>query len=36
MGFGDLKTDSGIKTLDGFLCDKSYINGYVQVNFMEK
>lgn len=27
MGFGDLSSDSGIQTLDGFLCDKSYIEG---------
>ncbi|XP_064167687.1 elongation factor 1-beta isoform X1 [Anguilla rostrata] len=29
MGFGDLKTPSGLKVLNDFLADKSYIEGYV-------
>ncbi|XP_002162369.1 elongation factor 1-beta isoform X1 [Hydra vulgaris] len=29
MGFGDLKTDAGIKSLNEYLADKSYIEGYV-------
>ncbi|XP_065053424.1 elongation factor 1-beta-like [Rhopilema esculentum] len=29
MGFGDLKTDAGLQTLNSFLEDKSYIEGYV-------
>ncbi|KAG7264376.1 hypothetical protein CRUP_022212 [Coryphaenoides rupestris] len=29
MGFGDLKTPAGLKVLDGFLADKSYIEGFV-------
>jgi len=29
MGFGDLKTPSGLKLLNDFLLDKSYIEGYV-------
>jgi elongation factor 1-beta len=28
MGFGDLKKADGLKSLDGFLEDKSYIDGY--------
>lgn len=28
MGFGDLKNDSGLQTLNEFLGDKSYIQGY--------
>merc|ERR1712198_157430 len=28
MGFGDLKKDAGIKSLNDFLTDKSYIEGY--------
>merc|ERR1712227_395814 len=28
MGFGDLKSDSGISTLNDYLKDKSYIEGY--------
>merc|ERR1712218_395131 len=27
-GFGDLKNDNGVKTLNDFLTDKSYIEGY--------
>merc|ERR1719481_1788097 len=29
MGFGDLKSDAGIKSLNDFLVDKSYIEGFV-------
>ncbi|XP_077175356.1 elongation factor 1-beta [Paroedura picta] len=29
MGFGDLKSSAGLKVLDDFLSDKSYIEGYV-------
>ncbi|KXJ14823.1 elongation factor 1-beta [Exaiptasia diaphana] len=29
MGFGDLKTQSGLQALNNFLQDKSYIDGYV-------
>ncbi|KAK5847388.1 hypothetical protein PBY51_016520 [Eleginops maclovinus] len=29
MGFGDLKSPSGLKVLNGFLSDRSYIEGYV-------
>uniref|UniRef100_A0A8C2GSV1 Elongation factor 1-beta n=1 Tax=Cyprinus carpio TaxID=7962 RepID=A0A8C2GSV1_CYPCA len=29
MGFGDLKTPAGLKVLNEFLADKSYIEGYV-------
>ncbi|TRY82815.1 hypothetical protein DNTS_025575 [Danionella cerebrum] len=29
MGFGDLKTSAGLKVLNEFLTDKSYIEGYV-------
>nr|AAH71464.1 Eukaryotic translation elongation factor 1 beta 2 [Danio rerio] len=29
MGFGDLKTPAGLKVLNNFLSDKSYIEGYV-------
>jgi len=29
MGFGDLKTEAGIKVLNEFMADKSYIDGYV-------
>ena len=29
MGFGDLKTDSGLQSLNDYLKDKSYIEGYV-------
>ncbi|XP_065897222.1 elongation factor 1-beta-like isoform X2 [Dysidea avara] len=29
MGFGDLKSDDGVAVLNGFLEDKSYIEGYV-------
>ncbi|XP_016304797.1 elongation factor 1-beta-like [Sinocyclocheilus anshuiensis] len=29
MGFGDLKTSAGLKVLNEFLADKSYIEGYV-------
>ncbi|XP_075685961.1 elongation factor 1-beta [Rhinoderma darwinii] len=29
MGFGDLKSASGLKVLNEFLADKSYIEGYV-------
>ncbi|KAA0713222.1 Elongation factor 1-beta [Triplophysa tibetana] len=29
MGFGDLKTPAGLKVLNDFLTDKSYIEGYV-------
>ncbi|XP_053554627.1 elongation factor 1-beta [Bombina bombina] len=29
MGFGDLKSSAGIKVLNEFLSDKSYIEGYV-------
>ena len=29
MGFGDLKSDSGLSVLNGFLADKSYIEGLV-------
>ncbi len=28
MGFGDLKTDSGLSVLSTFLADRSYIEGY--------
>lgn len=33
MSFGDLKTESGVKALNGFLEDKSYIEGYVFLYF---
>merc|ERR1739838_762940 len=29
MGFGDLKSASGLKVLNGFLADRSYIEGFV-------
>nr|XP_033471808.1 elongation factor 1-beta [Epinephelus lanceolatus] len=29
MGFGDLKSTSGLKVLNGFLAERSYIEGYV-------
>jgi len=29
MGFGNLKTDAGLKVLNEYLADKSYIEGYV-------
>lgn len=29
MGFGDVKTEKGLKELNAHLEDKSYINGYV-------
>merc|ERR1711931_135069 len=29
MGFGDLKSGAGVKVLNEFLCDKSYIEGFV-------
>ncbi|MGH0125222.1 UNVERIFIED_CONTAM: hypothetical protein FKN15_058911 [Acipenser sinensis] len=29
MGFGDLKSPTGLKVLNNFLADKSYIEGYV-------
>ncbi|KAM5153195.1 elongation factor 1-beta [Mantella aurantiaca] len=29
MGFGDLKSNAGLKVLNEFLADKSYIEGYV-------
>ena len=29
MGFGDLKSEAGISTLNGYLSDKSYIEGCV-------
>merc|ERR1711884_627120 len=29
MGFGDLKSDAGVKSLNDFLADKSYIEGFV-------
>ncbi|XP_029282991.1 elongation factor 1-beta [Cottoperca gobio] len=29
MGFGDLKSASGLKVLNGFLSERSYIEGYV-------
>ncbi|XP_076848764.1 elongation factor 1-beta [Brachyhypopomus gauderio] len=29
MGFGDLKTPAGLKVLNDFLADKSYVEGYV-------
>ncbi|XP_016093754.1 elongation factor 1-beta-like [Sinocyclocheilus grahami] len=29
MGFGDLKTPAGLKVLNEFLADKSYVEGYV-------
>ncbi|XP_063073321.1 elongation factor 1-beta [Engraulis encrasicolus] len=29
MGFGDLKSPSGVKVLNDFLADRSYIEGYV-------
>merc|ERR1712038_603703 len=29
MGFGDLKSDAGIKSLNDFLVDRSYIEGYM-------
>ncbi|XP_034409693.1 elongation factor 1-beta [Cyclopterus lumpus] len=29
MGFGDLKSASGLKALNGFLSERSYIEGYV-------
>lgn len=28
MSFGDLKTEKGVKALNDFLADKSYIQGY--------
>ena len=33
MGFGDLKSKDGLKALNTFLADKSYINGYSIVFF---
>lgn len=32
MGFGDLKTSTGLKVLNDFLADKSYIEGWVTLN----
>lgn len=32
MGFGDLKTKAGLKALDEFLADNSYIEGYAFYN----
>lgn len=29
MAFGDLKTEKGVKALNDFLADRSYIEGYV-------
>ncbi|KAK2508374.1 hypothetical protein MC885_002260 [Smutsia gigantea] len=29
MGFGDLKSSAGLQVLNGYLADKSYIEGYV-------
>ena len=29
MGFGDLKSDAGLKSLDDYLSDKSYVEGLV-------
>ena len=29
MGFGDLKSDAGIKTLNDYLSDRSYVDGYI-------
>lgn len=29
MGFGDLKSSAGLKILNDFLADKSYIEGWV-------
>ncbi|CAL8306774.1 unnamed protein product [Merluccius merluccius] len=29
MGFGDLKTPAGLQVLDGFLADRSYMEGFV-------
>ncbi|XP_072382880.1 probable elongation factor 1-beta [Diabrotica undecimpunctata] len=29
MGFGDLKTEKGVKELNSFLEDKSYVGGYI-------
>ena len=31
--FGDLKTPAGVKALDSFLADHSYIEGWVEKNF---
>lgn len=31
MGFGDLKTPGGLKVLNDFLADKSYIEGLVGI-----
>ncbi|XP_076361094.1 elongation factor 1-beta [Tachypleus tridentatus] len=28
MGFGDLKSETGVKALNDYLCDRSYIEGY--------
>ncbi len=32
MGFGDLKSDAGLKSLDDYLSDKSYVEGLVCFN----
>ena len=29
MGFGDLKSSTGVQALDAYLADKSYIEGFV-------
>jgi hypothetical protein len=29
MGFGDLKSETGLKALNDFLLDRSYIDGYL-------
>lgn len=31
MAFGDLKTEKGIKELNGYLADRSYIEGWVKL-----
>ena len=34
MGFGDLKSASGLQDLDAYLSDKSYVEGYGVHNFI--
>lgn len=34
MGFGDLKSDGGLQTLNSYLEDKSYIEGYENNDFV--
>lgn len=34
MAIGDLKTEKGIKDLNAYLEDKSYISGWVLITFI--